>query len=132
MTCSLKSRSRHFLGRYMDFSTQPPKIYNRMQGWDSCLMFFLPLCFDMFPEQPPTLMASIAVKSGMIVHARVVIWAGISAADKRKAAIGCIECVNVHLQHPTSPPRVARILLFKSSYCREFGWLLGDLFALGV
>lgn len=56
------------------------------------------------------------------MHTREVIWAGISAAHKGKAVIGCIECVNVHLQppptpHPSSP--LARILLFKSSYCRD-------------
>lgn len=51
------------------------------------------------------------------MHTRVVVWAGISAADKGKAAIGCIECTNVHLLYP--PPPLARILLFKSSYCRD-------------
>lgn len=49
-------------------------------------------------------MASIAVKSGMIMRTHVVIWAGISAADKGKAVIGCIECVNVHLLYPPPAP----------------------------
>lgn len=56
------------------------------------------------------------------MHTRVVVWAGISAAGKGKAAIGCLECVNVHLLYPpphTLRPLLARILLFKSSYCRD-------------
>lgn len=77
----------------------------------SCLMFFYP-CALMFASRPPTLMASIAVKSGMIMHTRVVFWAGIFAADKGKAAL------NVRLLY-VAPPSLARILLFKSSYCRD-------------
>lgn len=73
-------------------------------------------------------MASIAVKSGMIMRTHVVIWAGISAADKGRAVIGCIECVNVHLLYPPTPPHPFIQVIIPQG----FGWLLGDLCALGV